>query len=202
MKRLSNMAFILLAGLIVLSLACGKPCSGKIVKCKPHPLYLKYFGMYKLGNYWNYEIVGSGLRDSLYVEYFKEAVRELNEKSCEEYAYHVSVMNLTNNPVNNNKLIEIGYNHVNSCDEGEIRFYYKTGNLVLMKLFPQTIFGEYLDILSELTLEGITYSNVLHANIGGQWEYFFAPDVGLIRFILTDTLGEKVVYNLTNYYIQ
>jgi len=200
MKRLSKMAFILLAGLIVLSFACGKPCSGKIVKCQPHPLYLKYFGMYQLGNYWIYETEDGSLRDSLYVESIREAGGKLNEKTCEEY-YSYSVVGMLYNSTNNFRLFNVAFEHKNSCVDGEIRFYYKSMVNTKINVINQHLSGEYSKIISEMVFDTLFYQDILHITVE-DYEYFFAPGTGLIKFIVPDQQNGLIKYNLKEYYLQ
>jgi len=159
--------------------------------------------MYKIGNYWNYETEVGSIKDSLYVEDFYVAGGALNEETCEEFSNYSFVMLLTHYPVKNNRLLSVGFRHKNSCNEGELKFYYKWFDIhITLDLSYQIVSSEYIEIIPEIMIDGLIYNNIMHVSIGGQWEYFFAPEVGLVRFAVPNSQGEMMVYNLKNYHIQ
>jgi len=202
MRSIQNHFFKLLIFIIIICNSCGKPCGNEnIVLCEAHPLYLKYFGPFKVGNHWIYETEDSSQRDSLFVEIVSKAGSKLNEETCEQYS-SFSFVGMIFNSGNNLRLLNLVFQHLNSCNDGIISFYYNlNGNEKISIFITNTISSDNAEIIPEILLNNTMYTDVLHIYVD-QREYFFAPQIGLIRYIISDSLNSPVIHNLKTYYIQ
>ena len=188
---------------IILSYSCGKPCRKEVIeRCEVHPLYLKYFGMYQLGNYWIFESEVDGTKDSLFVEVESSDLNKLNEITCERYSIFSKVCTIKN--INNFfRLFESAFTHQNSCYKGEIVFYYNPydNDKISIYLNNNVLTSKNAEILPEILIDSTSYNQVLHIYINEK-EYFFDNEIGLIRYKIKNSDNILSTYNLKSYFIQ
>jgi hypothetical protein len=203
MRNFKLHLFKLLIFIIIICYSCGKPCRKEgIERCEAHPLYLKYFGSYQIGNYWIFESEISEIKDSLFVESLSYDIGFLNEETCEEFVRFSFDINVYNSG-NLIRLFNPVFIQENSCNDGIVSFYYNTPyeNENILIYISSDIASENAEIISEILIDNTIYNDVLHIYVDLR-EYFFVPQIGLVRYTIPDSNDVLITYNLKSYFIQ
>jgi len=106
------------------------------------------------------------------------------------------------NSGNNFRLFNPGFVHDNSCNKGILSFYYKpNSDDRILAYINNEIVSNHTETLPEVIVDSTIFNDVLHIVVD-QREYFFAPDIGLVRYTLPDSNNVLTTYNLKSYFIQ
>lgn len=150
----------------------------------------RYFGMYKMGNWWTYENQDGTKKDSIYlIELRDETLQDVEQNDC--ITWRSKSGRIKNNYLQNKVNLYDSYSN----------FYYSASKYNFIS-FELSSVGtpEYLanydvnrfsnvDILSVFNSNNQNYNNVLKTKLNR----YFAPNIGLIRWeTTTDTFTLKL----------
>jgi hypothetical protein len=183
----------------ILSCSCYRQCKDKELMSYYYlPTMENYFGVYKPGNWWIYENLSDTVIDCLYVSDYSERTDEIRIPYC--YSYPVREFKLnTNHLLQDESSIDVNYEHMNCCQDF-IGFH----SVLSIHMDGQhdahpkssTDVGEIL--FDSLSINNISYHDVLYITSTNNIQTYFAPNVGLIRYITPQNDN----FSIKNYHIE
>ncbi len=196
------MKCLLIFVIVVIALvnpSCDKKCK-EVTYNGYLPEMNKYFGMYVPDNWWKYKNQDSTKIDSIYISDFVENPLGILITSCTEFPMQNFTLN--SNYLFNSLPPITGYYH--SSETCCLNFYGLGNNQIGFQAqmnentdsHPVSIVPPSEELIPEIVLNGNTFYNVLYFE-HGEAKVFFAPNVGLVRYITNQD-----TFSIFNYQVQ